>query len=48
MLGFGEILGVLGLDQGVAEQISKLAAGGPRISNLILRSALGKPVIGDF
>jgi signal transduction histidine kinase len=33
-------------DQGVAEQISSLVAGGPHISNLIRRSAIGKPVVG--
>jgi signal transduction histidine kinase len=33
-------------DQDVAEQISKLAAGGPYVSNLIPQSGIGKPVIG--
>jgi signal transduction histidine kinase len=33
-------------DQGVAEQMSNLAAGGPHVSNLIRTSAVGKPVIG--
>jgi hypothetical protein len=36
----------LPVDKGVAEQISSLVAGGPRISNLIPRSAIGKPVFG--
>ncbi len=36
----------LPVDAGVAEQISSLVAGGPRISNLIPRSAIGKPVFG--
>jgi signal transduction histidine kinase len=33
-------------DQGVAEQMSSLAIGGPHVSNLIRTSAIGKPVIG--
>ena len=33
-------------DQGVASQISSLVAGAPHVSNLIPRSAIGKPVIG--
>jgi len=36
----------LPVDKGVAEQISSLVAGGPRVSNLILQSGIGKPVIG--
>ena len=33
-------------DQGVSGQIASLVAGAPHVSNLILQSAIGKPVIG--